>query len=159
MPLTTPGGAKRIIHDADEGVGIVVSSHILRELDRFGYTVALIQKGRLEVHRPVEEVIDDDVGRRRHHVEVTRGLEAALEVLRKHEGPIEGVEPLQKDEEAVDPETSERGRIKVCIHGEETRAATTLEAMVLADVEVIAISRVRSDLEDVFQSIGRDEVS
>jgi ABC-2 type transport system ATP-binding protein len=145
---------------ADKGVGIVVSSHILRELDRFVDTVALIQKGKLEVHGGVEEVISDyDVGRRLHHVEVTDGLPTAIEVLRKHEGLIEGVEPLHKDEEAVDPETSQRGRIKVRIHGDERRAAKLLKEMVLADVEVISMSKVRSDLEDVYQSIGRDEVS
>lgn len=145
---------------ADQGVGIVVSSHILRELDRFVDTVALIQKGKLEVHGGVEEVIADyDVGRRLHHVEVTDGLPTALEVLRKHEGLIEGVEPLHKDEEAVDLETSQRGRIKVRIHGDESRAAKLLKELVLADVEVISMSKVRSDLEDVYQSIGRDEVS
>lgn len=145
---------------ADQGVGIVVSSHILRELDRFVDTVALIQKGRMEVHGAVEEVIANyDVGRRLHHVEVTSGLATALEVLRKHEGLIEGVEPLHKDEEGVDPLTSPRGRIKVRIHGDERRAAMILKAMVLADVEVISMSKVRSDLEDVYQSIGRDEVS
>ncbi|MBV1861151.1 MAG: ABC transporter ATP-binding protein [Nannocystaceae bacterium] len=145
---------------ADQGVGIVVSSHILRELDRFVDTVALIQKGRMEVHGSVDEVIADyDVGRRLHHVEVTSGLATALEVLRKHEGLIESVEPLHKDEEAVDPKTSARGRIKVRIHGDERRAAKILKAMVLADVEVISMSKVRSDLEDVYQSIGRDEVS
>ncbi len=145
---------------ADEGVGIVVSSHILRELDRFVDTVALIQKGKLEVHGGVEEVISDyEVGRRLHHVEVTRGLATAVEVLRKHEGLIEGVEPLAKGDDEVDPQTSERGRIKVRIHGDERRAATLLRELVLADVEVISMAKVRSDLEDVYQSMGRDEVS
>ena len=32
-------------------------------------------------------------------------------------------------------------------------------ALVLADVEVIGLTRLRSDLEDVYQSIGRDEVN
>ena len=145
---------------ADEGVGIVVSSHILRELDRFVDTVALIQKGRLEVHGSVDEVIADyEVGRRLHHVEVTRGLSVALEVLAKHEGLVEGVEPLVKGEDAADPKDVDRGRIKVRIHGDERRAAVLLKELVLADVEVIAMAKVRSDLEDVYQSIGRDEVS
>ena len=145
---------------ADEGVGIVVSSHILRELDRFVDTVALIQKGKLEVHGDVEDVISDyDVGRRLHHVEVTQGLQTALEVLRKHEGLIEGVEPLHKGEDAPDATTPDRGRIKVRIHGDERRAAVLLKELVLADVEVISMSKVRSDLEDVYQSMGRDEVS
>ena len=145
---------------AGQGVGIVVSSHILRELDGFCDTVALIQKGKLEVHGSVEEVIESyDVGRRLHEVHVTRGLRVALEVLRKHEGLVEGLAPLHKGEPAPDPATSERGIIKVRIHGEEERAAHLLKELVLADVEVIAMSKVRSDLEDVYQSMGRDEVS
>jgi ABC-2 type transport system ATP-binding protein len=47
----------------------------------------------------------------------------------------------------------------VRIHGAEDRAAKLLKELVLADVEVIGLTRLRSDLEDVYQSIGRDEVS
>ncbi|MBK8715030.1 MAG: ABC transporter ATP-binding protein [Deltaproteobacteria bacterium] len=72
---------------ADRGVGIVVSSHILRELDGFVDSVALIQKGKLEVHGSVDDVIAKyEVGRRLHEVHVTRGLQTAIEVLRKR-GP------------------------------------------------------------------------
>ena len=145
---------------ADSGVGIVVSSHILRELDGFCDTVALIQKGKLEVHGSVEEVIADyEVGRRLHEVHVTRGLQKAIEVLKKHEGLIEAVLPLHKGEVLGDPTTADRGMLRVRIHGEEDRAAHLLREMVLADVDVIALAKVRSDLEDVYQSMGRDEVS
>lgn len=145
---------------AAEGVGIVVSSHILRELDGFVDTVALLQKGKLEVHGSIDAVIDDyEVGRRLHEVTVTRGLARALEILRSHEGLVEGVEPVERGEPAPDPATGARGRIRVRIHGDEERAGDLLRALVLADVQVIAMAKVRSDLEDVYQSIGRDEVS
>jgi ABC-2 type transport system ATP-binding protein len=145
---------------ADRGVGIVVSSHILRELDGFVDTVALIQKGRLEVHGGVDEVIARyEVGRRLHEVHVTRGLQKAIEVLRKHEGLVERIEPLHKGEPQPDPQTADRGLLKVRIHGSEERAAHLLRELVLADVEVISLAKVRSDLEDVYQSMGRDEVS
>ncbi|MBX7077768.1 MAG: ABC transporter ATP-binding protein [Nannocystaceae bacterium] len=145
---------------ADRGVGIVVSSHILRELDGFVDSVALIQKGRLEVHGGVDEVIARyEVGRRLHEVHVTRGLQKAIEILRKHEGLVERVEPLHKGEPQPDPQTADRGLLKVRIHGSEERAAHLLRELVLADVEVISLAKVRSDLEDVYQSMGRDEVS
>ena len=145
---------------AGEGVGIVISSHILRELDGFCDAVAVIQKGKLEVAGPVEEVINRyEVGRRVHEVQVTRGLQVALEVLRRHEGLIEQVLPLHKGEELPDPATADRGLVRVRIHGSEDRAALLLKELVLADVEVISLSKIRSDLEDVYSSLGRDKVS
>jgi ABC-2 type transport system ATP-binding protein len=144
---------------ANEGVGIVVSSHILRELDGFCDTVALIQKGALQVFGPVDEVIDKyEVARRVHEVSVTKGLQKAVEILKAHEGLIESILPLSREEE-VDPETADRGKIRVRIHGAESRAAALLKELVMSDVEVIGLTRIRSDLEDVYQSIGRDEVA
>jgi ABC-2 type transport system ATP-binding protein len=145
---------------AGEGVGIVISSHILRELDGFCDAVAVIQKGKLEVAGPVEDVINKyEVGRRVHEVQVTRGLQLALYILRRHEGLIEGLLPLHKGEEIPDPATADRGLVRVRIHGSEERAAHLLKELVLADVEVISLSKVRSDLEDVYSSLGRDKVS
>jgi ABC-2 type transport system ATP-binding protein len=145
---------------AGEGVGIVISSHILRELDGFCDAVAVIQKGKLEVAGPVEEIINKyEIGRRVHEVQVTRGLQLALEILRRHEGLIEGIVPLHKGEEITDPTTADRGLIRVRIHGSEDKAAHLLKELVLADVEVISLSKVRSDLEDVYSSLGRDKVS
>ena len=145
---------------AGEGVGIVISSHILRELDGFCDAVAVIQKGKLEVAGPVEDVINKyEVGRRVHEVQVTRGLQLALDILRRHEGLIEGLLPLHKGEEIPDPATADRGLVRVRIHGSEERAAHLLKELVLADVEVISLSKVRSDLEDVYSSLGRDKVS
>jgi ABC-2 type transport system ATP-binding protein len=145
---------------AGEGVAIVISSHILRELDGFCDAVAVIQKGKLEVSGPVEEIINRyEIGRRVHEVQVTRGLQTALEILRKHEGLIESILPLHKGEEVGDPTTADRGLIRVRIHGVEEKAAALLKELVLADVEVISLSKVRSDLEDVYSNLGRDKVS
>lgn len=145
---------------ASEGVGIVISSHILRELDGFCDAVAVIQQGKLEVHGPVDEVISRyEVGRRLHEVHVTRGLGRAIEILRRHEGLVESILPLHKGEPQPDPDKDERGLLRVRIHGSEERAAHLLKELVLADVEVIALAKVRSDLEDVYSSLGRDKVS
>jgi ABC-2 type transport system ATP-binding protein len=141
-------------------VALVISSHILRELDGFCDAVAVIQKGKLEVAGPVDEIINKyEIGRRVHEVQVTRGLQLALEILRRHEGLIEGIVPLHKGEEITDPTTADRGLIRVRIHGSEDKAAHLLKELVLADVEVISLSKVRSDLEDVYSNLGRDKVS
>lgn len=145
---------------ADEGVAIVISSHILRELDGFCDTVAVLQKGKIEVHGSVDEVIQRyEVGRRLHEVQITRGLQSALQILRNHEGLIEAIEPLHKSETLGDPQTADRGLIRVRIHGNEENAAHILRELVLAGIEVISLAKVRSDLEDVYTSLGRDSVS
>jgi len=138
--------------EARSGVGIVVSSHVLRELDGFVDSVALLQRGRVEVHGTIQEVIARyEVGRRVHEITVLHGLSRALEILRGHEGLIEDVSPTEGSEDA--------GVVRVRIHGDEERAARLLRALILADVEVSAMARLRTDLEDVYQSLGRDEVS
>jgi len=144
---------------ADQGVGVVISSHILRELDGFCDSVALIQRGRLQVFGPVDEVIERyEVARRVHEVSITKGLQRAVEILKAHQGLIESITALTRDE-TIDPATADRGKISVRIHGDEDRAAKLLRELVLADVDVIALTRLRSDLEDVYQNIGRDEVA
>ena len=144
---------------ADEGVAIVISSHILRELDGFCDAVAVIQRGKLEVHGTVDDVIQGyEVTRRVHEVQITRGLQRALEILRKHEGLVESVNPLSKHESMDDSSTADRGLVRVRIRGDEQRAATILREMILADVDVISLAKIRSDLEDVYSSLGRDAV-
>ncbi|MGB1016489.1 MAG: ABC transporter ATP-binding protein [Nannocystaceae bacterium] len=145
---------------ADEGVALVISSHILRELDGFCDSVAIIEKGEIKVRGSVDDVIAKyEVGRRLHEVQVTRGLQQAIELLRKHEGLVEHVGPLHKSETMDDPKTADRGLIRVRIHGSEQRAAYLLRELVLAEIEVISMAKVRSDLEDVYSSLGRDAVS
>jgi ABC-2 type transport system ATP-binding protein len=147
---------------AGEGVAIVVSSHILRELDGLCDTVAVIQRGKLQVHGGVDEVIERfEVGRRVHELHVSQGLQRALVLLRAREGLVEHVGPVHKPQPGAatfDAAQADEGRVRVRIHGDDQRAAALLRELVLADVGVAGMTRVRSDLEDVYQSLGRDEV-
>ncbi|TPV94782.1 MAG: ABC transporter ATP-binding protein [Myxococcales bacterium FL481] len=137
---------------ADGGVGVVISSHILRELDGFCDAVAVMQKGRLEVFGTVDEVIERyEVSRRVHRIEVLRGIDRALKVLAGHRGLVERVERR--------PEAADAGVILVRIHGDSTAPAKILRELVAAEVDVLALHRVRSDLEDVYQSLGHEQVS
>ncbi len=145
---------------AHEGVAIVVSSHLLRELDDFCDAIALIQNGKLEVFGTVEHIVESyEVKRRLHEVHVTKGLQTALQVLKNHEGLVETVDPLDKHDSAQTIEDMDRGIVAVRIHGDKGRPAHILRELVLAGVDVIAFAKVRSDLEDVYQSLGRDKIS
>ncbi|MEE9382804.1 MAG: ABC transporter ATP-binding protein [Nannocystaceae bacterium] len=148
---------------ADAGVAIVISSHVLRELDGFCDTVALIRGGELELFGGVTEVIDRyEVRRRVHELEVWRGLDRAIEVLERHRGLIEEVvrTPVVEGEGAGGQGVArDGGRIRVRVHGEVDAPARLLKELVDADVEILAMHKVRGDLEDVYRSIGRDEAS
>ncbi len=135
---------------AARGVGIVVSSHILRELDGFAHTVAVMQKGRLQVCGSVEDVIARfDVNRRLHELRIVKGFGYALSFLQQREGLIEHHEAKDND----------GGIVRVRVHGEDDQAAALLSELVAAGVAISSFAKVRTDLEDVYQSLGSDEVS
>ena len=91
---------------------------------------------------------------------MTRGLQKAIEILRKHEGLVERVEPLHKGEPMPGPDHRRPGAHQGADpRGRGARRDAAASELVLADVEVISLAKVRSDLEDVYQSMGRDEVS
>jgi ABC-2 type transport system ATP-binding protein len=143
---------------ADGGVGIVVSSHILRELDGFVDAVALIQHGRLELHGPVDEVIARwEVGRRLHEIEIVAGMDRALAVLGSRPGLLEAAPARLPSSSGAG--AAGAGKLRVRIHGDAQEAAALLTELVSAGVAVASFAKVRSDLEDVYQAMGRDRVS
>jgi ABC-2 type transport system ATP-binding protein len=131
------------------GVTIVISSHILRELDDLCDQVAIIQRGRLVVAGEVDRIIDShEVSRFVYELRTLSGHERALEVLAgqralvEHTGEAEG----QK-------------LIRVQIQGGEQLMAKILAELIGAGVEVVTCSRVRSRLEDVYDRISEDQVN
>src|SRR5690606_27315442 len=81
------------------GVTIVISSHILRELDDLCDQVAIIQAGRLVVSGDVERIIDShEVSRFVYDLRMLDGRERALELLAlqralvEHSGEAEGLQ-------------------------------------------------------------------
>jgi len=138
----------------DSGVTILVSSHILRELDDLCDSMAIIQRGRLVVSGPVDEIIESyDVSRFVYRLRILddasqSGLERAQAVLREHRALIEetGVE---------DGEPT----ITIQVQGDEALMADILAALVAAGVRVVTSSRLRSRLEDVYNRLSDDQVN
>ena len=58
-----------------------------------------------------------------------------------------------------DSTPTDRGVVTARVREEHLDAAGLLRALVEAGVEVSAFAKVRSDLEDVYESLGRDGVS
>ena len=145
----------------DSGVTIVISSHILRELDDLCDQVAIIQRGRLVVAGDVDDIIEShEVSRFVYELRTLpelrqptaegspTGHDRALEVLATHRALVERT-----------GEAEGLKLIRVQIQGGEALMATILADLIGAGVQVVTCSRVRSRLEDVYDRISADRVN
>ena len=72
---------------------------------------------------------------------------------------VEGVEPLPDEGGVGDPAEMDRaaaGRVLARVRGEATEAAELLACLVGSGAQISGFQKVRTDLEDVYQSLGRD---
>ncbi|HGG56480.1 MAG TPA: ATP-binding cassette domain-containing protein, partial [Nannocystis exedens] len=143
-----------LLRTRDSGVTILVSSHILRELDDLCDRMALIQKGRLVVSGPVDEIIEKyDVSRFVYRLRIlddeSKGaIDRALAILREYRVLVEdsGIEDGQPT-------------LTLQVQGGETLMADILAALVTGGVRIVTASRLRSRLEDVYNRLSEDQVN
>ncbi|MEX1368062.1 MAG: ABC transporter ATP-binding protein, partial [Nannocystaceae bacterium] len=109
-----------------QGITVIISSHILRELDDLCDQVAIVQRGRLVVGGEVGDIIDRfEVGRFVYELRLLSGVEQARAVLARHrvlierEGQADGL-PL----------------ISIQVQGGEAMMAAVLADLVSAGVQV-----------------------
>ena len=145
---------------ADDGVAVVVSSHILRELDGLCDRVVVLERGRVAVEGSVQEIIEGyEVNRRVYEIDVTGGLQTVLQALAARDCMVERVEALPDEGEPPGLEEmqhADAGRVLARVRGEATEAATLLSSLVASGAQISGFQKVRTDLEDVYQSLGRD---
>jgi ABC-2 type transport system ATP-binding protein len=126
-------------------VTIVISSHILRELDDLCDQVGIIQHGRLAVAGEVDKIIDShEVSRFVYELRMLDGHERALERLSEHRVLIEQVQG---------------SIIRLQVQGGEGLMADILADLIGNGVKVVTCSRVRSRLEDVYDRISDNQVN
>ena len=133
----------------DRGVTVIISSHILRELDDLCDQVAILQKGKIVVSGDVNEIIDRyEVARLVYELRLLDGVEAAKQVLARHrvlvesEGHADGLHCLNLQ-----------------VQGDDDAVADMLAELVAAGVRVVTCSRIRSRLEDVYNRLSEDQVN
>ena len=133
----------------ERGVTVLISSHILRELDDLCDQMAILQQGKLVVAGDVADIIARyDVRRFVYQLRLLAGGPAAREVLLQHRALIEA-------------EGFEDGceTLSIQVQGGEELMADILAALVAAGVRVVTVSRVRSRLEDVYNHLSEDRVA
>jgi len=135
----------------EQGVTIVISSHILRELDELCDQVAIVQQGKLVVAGAVDQIIDThEVSRFVYELRLLDGYEAALELLARRRVLIEHSEPAHAHEHAC---------VRMQVQGGEALMADLLAELIGVGARVLTCSRIRSRLEDVYDRVSEGQVN
>ncbi|MEM6996989.1 MAG: ABC transporter ATP-binding protein [Myxococcota bacterium] len=141
----------------DGGVTVIISSHILRELDDLCDNVAILQKGRVVVGGSVDSITERyDVARFSYALRILEGADRAPAVLARHRVLIEG----QSRSEGLPT-------LDIRIPGSDTPGAASgdekmadlLADLIAAGVRVVTASRAKSRLEDVYDRLSDDRVN
>ncbi len=133
----------------EQGVTVIISSHILRELDDLCDQVAIMQRGQLVVGGQVAEIIDRyEVSRFVYELRFVDGAERARQVLARHRALIER-----------EGESDGLPCLSIQVQGGEGMMAEILADLVGAGVKVVTVSRLRSRLEDVYDRLSEDRVN
>jgi ABC-2 type transport system ATP-binding protein len=125
------------------GKTIIISSHILSELETLCNRVAIIEKGRLIYTGPVQGVRDQMATGRVFWVKLLGDGASAIEVLRTR--------PEISKVEAVE------GRLKVTLNDHDTDPGCVAEALVHGGVKLIGLEEEELGLEEVFLRVTRGE--
>ncbi|MCR9160540.1 MAG: ABC transporter ATP-binding protein [Nannocystaceae bacterium] len=133
----------------DRGVTIIISSHILRELDDLCDQVAILQRGAIVVSGNVGDIIERyEVSRLVYELRILSGLEQARAILAQRRVLIER-------ESEADGLTA----LSLQVQGDDAAVADMLAELCGAGVRVVTCARVRSRLEDVYNRLSEDQVN
>ena len=137
---------KNILRDlASRGKAVLVSSHILTEMQEFCTSVAIMEKGRMVVSGPIDEVNRQVLGAAEIIVEVLSGDDAFHRIVRA-------------DRQASEI-TDRDGMYAFRYAGTADDSADLLARLVNGGVRVAAFAPRKEGLEDLFLKVGAKEVS
>ena len=125
------------------GKTIIISSHILSELETLCNRVAIIEKGKLIYSGPVQGVRDQMAAGRIFLVKVLGDEARAVELL-KARPEVNQVEQIE-------------GRIKVTLNDHETDPGCVAETVVHGGLKLVGLEEYELGLEEVFMRVTRGE--
>ncbi|MFT5093667.1 MAG: ABC-2 type transport system ATP-binding protein [Porticoccaceae bacterium] len=137
---------KQVIRDfAHDGGTVLVSSHILSEMDEFCTSIGIMQRGQMVVSGKVDEIAAKVLGQSVIEIEIVSGAALLIKILGQHQ---------------IDPESDDsKRRFAIPFDGDDGAASDLLAALVNAGVRVSSFNRKHESLEDVFLQIGAKELS
>ena len=127
------------------GKTILISSHILSELQSLCNRVAIIEKGSLIYSGPVQGVQDQFTQKSGHRLCVANNPQRALELLRERP-------------EIAEAELEEEGdRIRIMLAEGQANSGVIAEIIVKGGLQLTGLVEEEMDLEDVFLQVTRGE--
>jgi ABC-2 type transport system ATP-binding protein len=125
------------------GKTIIISSHILSELQTLCNRVAIIEKGELIYSGPVQGVRDQMSAGKVMWVRVSTGMEQAIELL-KTRPEIAEVEPVD-------------GEIKVTFTAQDVDHSVVADVLVQGGARLLELREDEIGLEEVFLRVTRGD--
>lgn len=125
------------------GKTIIISSHILSELQTLCNRVAIIEKGKLIYSGPVQGVRDQMAAGHVYWVKVAADQEKAIQMLKSH--------PEVSEVTQVD------GQMKVTLASHDTDPSLLAETLVLGGARLTGLWEDELGLEEVFMRVTRGE--
>ena len=130
---------------ASEGKTILISSHILAEMNEFCTAVAIMEKGRLVVSGRIDEVNARIMGDSTLAVEVLGEIEAFLRIL--------------AEDDRAGPAVPKGNTFEFRFRGGPAEASELLGRLVGGGVRVASFARRKENLEELFLTVGARELS
>lgn len=129
----------------DQGTTILISSHILTELEGFCTSIGLMEKGRMIRSGTIEEITAAEGQVRVVRLSWAGDAAARVESTLKANGKISGVMVRASE-----------GLCKFA--GSEEELAEVLRELVAAGVRVVSFGEVKQTVEDLYLKLSRHEV-
>jgi ABC-2 type transport system ATP-binding protein len=125
------------------GKTIIISSHILSELETLCNRCAIIERGQLIYQGPVQGLADHGSGGRVFHIRVSTDQADAIERLRALADVTEA--------------SAEDGRIRAVLGNSRSDPGILAEALVLSGHRLIELREEQVGLEEVFMRVTRGD--
>lgn len=135
-----------LLHLAEIGKTLIVTSHILPELSRICDVVAILNRGKLEAYGTLDEIMRSVSQQRTIEIQLAGegGLDRAANVVR------EFVEP-----EAEVTQSPSEATVRFRTAKPESETAGLLASLIASEVAVTQFREIATDLEDAFLSVTR----
>jgi len=150
---------------ADDGGAVLVSSHILSEMDEFCTSVGIMERGEMVVDGGVDEISSSPDGSTTTlEIEFLEsavpdsGSAAATDIFESETAEDIFLRVLSRNDLAGKPTRKGRKHI-LAFDGGDEQAADLLQQLITQGVAVCSFSRKRESLEDVFLQVGAKELS